>query len=530
MKRKNWVRLLSVVAALMLPLTAMAQSTPMDMLSQARADGKEIVTTVSFVPGGMISGDQTVTDLSGATALRFNGMKDGLGAFAVVLSGVDVLSAQLRLQSDGLYVQSETLGSKPLYFTWEDLNKGIISLMQSSGADQATMDQYSQSMSSMMEQLRILNADAEFTANYSEPLTEEETKQRIIQSMGGDESMVNWINGIEAKTVVTKGEFTVDGSDKADTKTVYTIDKNDFATFYDGEYYLQKFSAQLKAKDPSMTDEQALQAAKEEIAMISKALLDAETQMVVTVYTAADEFVAMEMGLSAMADASDAQPTATTSEPKTVVAEESKKVAITVAGQLTRKTDGDQKAYQGMITITQDGKDVAYIDGSVTYDKQKAVAELDVLDEQSSPVLTLDYTANYADESHKTAELEGTAYIDGDSYAFMLNADKAIGDQTIDLSLTLAFATNLEDIKATPDAYTLGTLKVNTVIQEDSGTFASLKEATPETSLDVMKMTEEQLQSYLTTLQVNAYDVFYKVYSNLPESLSEQFAGMVTGK
>lgn len=553
MKRKNWVRLLSVVAALMLPLTAMAQSAPMDMLSQARADGKEIVTTVTFVPGGMISGDQMVTDLSSVAALCFSGMKDGLGAFAVVLSGVDVLSAQVRVQPDGLYVQSETLGSQPLYFSWEDVNKGIISAMQSSGADQATIDQYSQSVASVMEQISAINWDEETLANDTKPATEEEVKQQIIQTMGGDESLVNWINGIEAKAVETKGEFTVDGSDKADTKTTYTLDKNDFAEYYNGEYYVTQIATQLKASDASMTDEQARQAAKDQIAEIQKELIEADTQMVVTVYTAADEFVAMEIGFSAMVDASDVQQTEATSDlttvaaeettsdqktvmaeeatsdPTTVTAEENKKVAITMAGQLTLKTDGDQKAYQGMMTVSQDSKAVLYIDGNVTYDKEKAVAELDVLDEQSSPVMTLDFTGNYADETHKTAVLEGTVYSEGTSYACMLNADKVVGDQTIDLSLTAAFATNLEDIKATPDAYTVGTLKVNIAVQDDSGLFNTLKEATPATSMDVMNLTEEQLQSYLTTLQVNAYDVLYKVYTNLPKSISDQFASMMTG-
>ena len=72
MKRKGLVSFLSLLVALLLPLSAMAQSAALDLLSQAKTDGKEIVTTLTFEPGTTLAADQVVADMSAATAIRLS--------------------------------------------------------------------------------------------------------------------------------------------------------------------------------------------------------------------------------------------------------------------------------------------------------------------------------------------------------------------------------------------------------------------------------------------------------------------------
>ena len=129
MKRKGLFRLLSFALALMLPLSALAQSAAIDLLEQAKKDGKEVVTTITFTPGQELASNAIVSEMSAATAIRLSKLPGGLGGLTISLQGVDVLTLLARVQADGLYLQSETLGKEPLYFSWEDVNKYITSSM-----------------------------------------------------------------------------------------------------------------------------------------------------------------------------------------------------------------------------------------------------------------------------------------------------------------------------------------------------------------------------------------------------------------
>ena len=257
MKRKGLVRLLGIVLALMLPLSAMAQGSALDMLTQASAQGKEIVTTITFEPGQTLAANPVVADLSKATAIRVSKMGGGFGGFSLLLNGVDVMSAKLHVQEDGIYILSETLGEKPLYFSWEDVQKGMAEAMRSSGADQASIDSFNQSfMNGFRQGFAMGMAGASEGMKSFENLTDEQIKQKITESLGGDDSLVKWIETIEAKKVVTTGEFTLEGSDVADTKTELVVTKEDMAALYDVAYIQKQIATQIKAEDTSLTDEQ----------------------------------------------------------------------------------------------------------------------------------------------------------------------------------------------------------------------------------------------------------------------------------
>ena len=184
MKRKGWIRFLSVVAALMLPVSAMAQSAAMDWLTQANTDGKEVVTTITFEPGATLATDQMVADLSAATVIRINKLTGGYGAFAVVLKGVDSIAAQFHAATEGIFVQSETLGTQPLYFSWADITKGMTEAMSNSGMGDANMNSFSQGfMQGFAGGKSMMDGTTEPTQ-----LTKEQIYQKMTAAMGGDAS------------------------------------------------------------------------------------------------------------------------------------------------------------------------------------------------------------------------------------------------------------------------------------------------------------------------------------------------------
>ena len=533
MKRKTWVRLLSCVVALMLPLSAMAQSAAVDLLKQAVTDGKEIVSTVTFVPGKSLAADQAVADLSAAAAIRINKVPGGYGSFALVLKGVDTVAAQLRVEKDGVYVQSETLGTKPLYFSWEDVSKGITEAMKSSGADQASIDQFTSGFASALQQMTSSGTVTGTTGTETLKLTEAEIKQKIIDSMGGDAAFVNWMNAIEAKKVVTSGEFTLGDSDTADTKTDITITKEDLASLYDVPYIQKQVTTQLKAQDSTLTDEQATAKTTETIATIKAEILKSDASMPITVYTKGENnIVAAEFTLTgnftqnatvdATATTDATQPTPTVAKPKTT--------KMNVAFTFTKKTMDPSKTYNFKMSVSEDDKKTVDVTGTLTKDDKTATGSLNVVNGDEKTVFVANGMADYSDAKHTFGTLDLMSNSSESPMAVVVTFDQVTGDNTIDSSLSVSSGESIEAIKAAADTTLLGTIKVNTVVQDDSGFFSSLKEVTPATALEVLKLSSADLQTYIGTLQSSAMATLYKVLGNLPASVSSAMGGMMGGK
>jgi hypothetical protein len=109
--------------------------------------------------------------------------------------------------------------------------------------------------------------------------------------------------------------------------------------------------------------------------------------------------------------------------------------------------------------------------------------------------------------------------------ALVFGYDQLVGETTVDTKLSVSSDTSIEAIRADDAKALLGTLKISTVVQADSGTFASLKEASPATSTEIAKMSEAEMQTYVGSLQSNAMQVMYKVLGNLPPSVSSLLFG-----
>ena len=544
MKRKGLVRLLSIVTALMLPLSAMAQSAAMDLLKQAKTDGKEIVATVTFEPGAALAADQVVADLSAATAIRINKLAGGYGAFTLVLSGVDTVAAQLHVQADGLYVQSETLGTKPLFFSWEDLQKTMQNAMQSSGSS-ADMAGFQQMMTTGMANIGAVEE--------TEPLTEEQIKQKITQAMGGDDSFVKWMEAIQARKVVTKGDYTIEGSDAADTKTEITVTKEDMASLYDVPYIQKQITAQLKSQDSTLTDEQATAKTKETIDQIKAELIKSNAVMPMVFYSIGeDNLVAADIKMTATlkkvsSDAMDTAATVTTdtavvaadaaatADTATAAAEATATPAVEETAKydvslvLTKKTADTGKIYAMTMYTNEDDKKVFGMSGNLAFNDKVATGTLTAVDGEDQPKLLMDLTCDYTDAKKVNGELAATAFDAKGDNAILLGFGQAVGDTTVDNALSVYYGTSVEEIKADTAKSLLGTVKLNITVKDDSGYFAALKEATPATSLEVMKLSAEELQTYLGTLQGNAFQLLYKIMGNLPQSVSKLLNSAMSG-
>ena len=519
MKHKGLVRLLSVVAALLLPLGAMAQGAAVDLLAQAKTDGKEIVTTITFEPGATLAADPVVADLSAAAAIRLTKLPGGYGALTLSLSGVDSFVAQMRAQSDGLYVQSDTLGAKPLYITWADLQTFTEKNMQTSGMGDAGMGQFGQGFMTGMQSTLVNGVAAEGT---DAPMTDEQIKQKITEAMGGDDSFVKWLETMEAKQVVTTGEFSIEGSDIADTQTQLTVTKEDMAALYDVPYIQKQIAAQLKEKDNTLTDEQTDAKLKETITDIKDAILKSDAQVPMTFLTKGeDKLVAMQVKGSGMYE-NVVNDVTTNADGTTSTKTTTTYVPFTFDMTYTTKAVADGEMHAFSLSGTQNEKQMFAAKGSATVTDKTAVATMTVTDEANQPKMLVDMTCDYTDAKHVFGELALTAF-DTNNTAVLIGFDHAVGDATIDTKLSVSSGTSIDAVKADATAALLGTLKVNTLIQADSGYFTALKEATPDTSLQIAKQSEQELQTYVSSLQGSAIQTLYKIMGNLPPSVTALF-------
>ncbi|MCE5344259.1 MAG: hypothetical protein LLF96_11855 [Eubacteriales bacterium] len=524
MKRRGFIRLLSIVIALLLPVSAMAQGAAKALLEQANTDGKEIVSTVTFEPGAGLAADQIVTDLCAATALRCQKLPDGFGALAISLSGTDVFSAQMRTETDGIYVKSEVLGDKPLYFTWDDLKTFMAKSMQSSGTSDQAVESFTQGFTQAINQMTAMGETSD-----KQMMTEEEVKQQIIQAMGGDESFVNWINGIEAKQVVTKGEFTLGDSDVADTKTELLITMDDIIAMMDTQYVKDQITKQLKTQDSTLTDEQLAAQTAEAIATAKTEMADSDIAITATVYSVGEtkDFVASLVNVTGTFTPSDVtavQPLAdmtvqATTDTATTADAGNLPFKMDITVQAVKKTTEAGTLYTLDVTAVKDDTDKVALNANLNIGNTSVTGALAVLDKDGKSVLTLALGCDYQDPNHVTASLDGTVVVDDTQTAFMLGMDQTVTDTTVNTVLSLSTGESFSAIKADAAAALLGTLKINTVVQDDSGYFTTLGGAKPETSLELAKLSDDEMSTYVTSLNDNLNTLMGTVLQNLPASV-----------
>ncbi len=538
MKKKWLARLLSVTVALMLPFGAMAQSAAVDLLKQAKNDGKEIVTTVSFVPGAELAKDQAVSDLFSALALKFQSLGERTGSFAIALSGTDMMTVQLRATDDGFYVNSKELGDQSLFFSLADIQTGIAGMLKNSGMNEASITQFSEAIGGALGEIAMNKGM--MTANNNTMMTTEQMKQKMLDAIGADATLTAWVNGIEAKKVVTKGSFTLGDSDTADTKTEITLTAEDINALYDTQFVKDKLLAQLKASDSTTTEQQA----EESLTKLKDAITKSGMTIPVTVYTNGEnDFVAMEYGMTGTFDNSEI--TMTTVDSTAVSATDSTAVSATdsatatpapsvpvkmdIAAQLITKTTDSGKNYSFTMNVKKDDLAMATLTANLMNNlKGKYTGAFTLLGQDAKPMLTLALNADNSDVKNPTGELSGVANDGTKAYAFKLAFTQVVGDSTVDTAISLSTGDSLEAIQAAPDASLQGTLKINTVVQDDSGAFKDISAATPDTSLQVLKMTDAQLGEYVKKLESNYTQLLYNVYANLPQSVAQAVGGVVS--
>lgn len=499
MKNRTWITVvLSLVLALMLPLTSLA--------------AMEI--SVGIMPGDMIMSQlpeevrPAITDLFNALTIN-SLMGEKSSMFSLKLNGQSALDLAFRAEGDDIYLQTEVLGDKALYFNKNDLVDLLVNVMKQEdpNADEAalrdTVDQMFAVFGTSMSAYSNMDLNA-----LTEPVDFAFDKDAILaqfgQMYGDDPGMVAYMTAVLDKIEVAEGEFTSDKRDAANVCMTMTMTSEDFMLILDSKA-MQATIAQIAAQN-NVTEEQAKDEIKKEFEKMDMNLLAH-----VYLNKVASEFIGMDMNMEIKEDKND--PSADT---------------IAMVMDLNRLTT-DVATYTFTMTASEDGKpefgaeikavdnlnNVMDVDGSV----------YEIGDDGTTIEDTMLIKGNFAtlnDILHGWLSM----VTGGTEVSFVIGSQPIVNG----VSLTMELYTRENAVAPLEPAASAGSMfAIKYVITENVSEepFAAINSATPDTSVQLLKMSEAELNQFMNGLQANAINLVAKVISLLPESLQQLVFGLI---
>ena len=426
----------------------------------------------------------SLTKLCDVASIRLHSAPEGYGALVLSLGEVDALTNLFRMEDDGFYLQSDMLGETPLYFSWDDLTTLMSDLMENM--------QDMPMMGTMMgpEQMQAM-------------MDGSMTEEQALAMMGVDEELMSFISDVDAAKIVETGAFSLEGSDIADQKIVTVLTNEDLIRAVNMPIVRKQIVSQLQMSSPEMTVEEIGAEVDAEIADISQTIQDANLSATSTVYQANGEFVAYELLIIGNETYND-----TVSEAS---------ISVTV----TKTSIDTAEFYQLSVRLREDGDEFQNQYGSLYIDGEFISGKYLFNDYDDEPVFSASFNCDTSADDHTIGELSFTVY---DGYygatSVLVVFDQSKNENVTDTVIDLYAGGAVDDIKASLNTTDVISLKFHTVSQADSGLFNALRNATPETSVQLTQMTEDETAAYLEGMQQNFMTTLMTVMNNLPPDIS----------
>lgn len=287
MNRKWMTLVLAVVLAVLLPLQALA--------------GMQY--TLTIVPGEELAAEPLVSDVCEVAALKLTtGEKSG--ALTLMLKGKDMATVAVGADRDGLYVNSNLIGAKVLFVSWEEGIAFVSDFLKSTLESQGMLDeQTAEMMDTAMNELKAsIQLAWEDGAQLEATVKPEEAIALLEEAYADDPGMVAYLKNILEKLQEEEGAFTAETHDAATCRQTLQLTTEDILLVFETNYMRSMLEQSMQAQDPELTGEKltaAVDAAIEEAREIFKS---SDVDMVMTVYSANEHQdvvgVEMEMDIS----------------------------------------------------------------------------------------------------------------------------------------------------------------------------------------------------------------------------------------
>lgn len=475
MIRKWMALLLSLLLVMTLPLSALADRQH----------------TLTVVPGELIGSQQAVADLLGVLDLRLT-EGDRSGALTIMLNDQDIATLGLTADTTGLYVSSNVIGADVLYVTWEDgfafLTDQVMIRMIEQGIDQATM----QAIESTLEEAKTtivagIGAGTAVAAQPVSPATIEESMAMVEKMFPGDEQMAAYIKSLYEDISVEDGVFASEKRDTADQKYRMTMDEADLLTLCETEYMRNMVMGQLAAQNQQATEAELKAAADEVMAEVKALYEESGFEMIMEMYTqeASQALVGVDMIMNMSLDAGEVEG-------------EKLQTSMQMAAVYDRLTDENGVSYKATAGIAADSSKAEL---SFNLNKgNNGVSEgmLGVLAEGEEIVITYE-----AENIAPDTRVRGAAL-------YMRSGANAILEPAASDRPMISFV-----LKSEP---------------ADESVLNALDTAKPETSVNVMKLSDEAMQALGSQIMANGMQVFYTALGQLPTSVLTLIMNMSMGE
>ena len=465
----------------------------------------ETVTTLSLKAGPLLAEPAEVSQILDAASIRIHTMPEGYGAFVLTLNNVDTLQSLFKAEKDGVYVNSDVFGQTPLYFSWEDISAFVTQQMQAYTENQG-LDLQAMNVAAEMESYQAMINGAMTDGTM--------TEEQMYEMMGLDEDLLAYINDIDAKKVTESGTFAINGSDEADQKITIVMTTEDIARVLDLQMVWDQMASQLMANDEALSQENIDSQVAEMVAEAKSELMDSNLQVNVTTYTKNDELVAFVFNMTG--DMSNYT---------------SEKTPIGIDATLTRTTIDTAKYYQFSTTVMQNGESMEIQTGSLYMSEAFVSGEYVLYESPDKPAFKASFNCDKKNADHTNAEVSLTIFDNyaGNEQSAYLTFEQKKAENVTDTEIALYVGGTVDSIKAALDETGLITLKVNTVTQPDSGFFVALTNISPDTSVQILQMTDEELENYMLTLQRGLTMTVLNIIDNLPPDISESLMQSMNG-
>lgn len=490
--RKLISMLLCLVMALTLPLGALAATE----------------YSISIVPGDELSAMEGIKDLLDSLTLRFTG-EELSGAMTLALGDTDALNIALRGTGDGVYVQSELLGEKPLYFSKEDITSALNNLAQGQEMDAestAAMQQYINVI------FTVLGGEALPEASTPATTDMEADAEQMAEIFKDDPAMLDFVTGVMAKATITDGEYTSEAHDAADQMMTLTITSEDLLKLADSKQVTESMVTSAAQSGETMTTEEAAEAYRQ-------MMKDMDIQIPMTIYTAdkGETLIAMEMPMTFKGTAT------TTGIVNGEEVTETEDVDAAMDMTYNRLTADAVEGHYFQMSISN--KDTVIMEGngsiSVTGGSSYAISGIMYADDDGTmtQIMAVEGALTTGEEASSgwLGMLAGTTQI---TYTYEGSKTATGREKSLDVYMRGDAAAVVAPAAADRPMFTL-----KVVVDENASdaVLADVNAATVDGSTRLLTMTSEELEAAMQSISTSAMQAAFSIISLLPASTIQMF-------
>ena len=279
MIRKILTTVLCVLLVMALPLSALAATQH----------------TLSIIPGDEMASVDAVTDLFKTLSFRLTTDEDA-AAIGIAMDDTDVLTAAMRSDENGVYVQSDSLADGVLYFTWDEIFDAALTSMKELDADEEDTQAVQQALDQAKQQFVTALSTAS-SLSVSEAKTPEEGMAAVKEMFKDDPVMVSFVEDIYNRMKQTEGEFTSAAHDPATLKMELSITADDYVKICDSKYMRNILETAAEQEFPDATAGEKAAKVDELIAKMKEMYSKSEINIPITILTAEEgnTLISMEM-------------------------------------------------------------------------------------------------------------------------------------------------------------------------------------------------------------------------------------------